>query len=139
MLARLVYKSRAHAKLSMDLRDILASSQKNNPALGLTGALCFLDGVYLQYLEGEESNLMGLYKRIKSDPRHKDSVVLERSHITERAFPTWSMALVTWSDETQSIFREATGLRELDLYATDPIAAAPMFREFAASSNWLVV
>jgi len=52
-MIRLIYVSKALQRLPLDLKEILAVSMTNNAQKGITGALCVLNGVYLQYLEGE--------------------------------------------------------------------------------------
>lgn len=138
MLTRLIYVSRALSPLPLDLKDILASARKNNGGLGLTGALCFLDGVYMQYLEGEQEIIDTLYLRIRDDSRHSQVRMLERRKIQERVFPTWSMALVTWNDDVRAIFEKHSPGQKLDLHAAEPAAAATMFKAFAVTSNWMV-
>ncbi len=138
MFTRLIYVSRALSPLPLDLKDILASARKNNPGQELTGALCFLDGVYMQYLEGEEALIDSLYLRIRDDHRHSDVRLLDRRRIEERSFPSWSMALVTWNDELRALFEKHSPGQKLDLHATEPGAAAAMFNEFARTSNWIV-
>ncbi len=138
MLTRLIYVSRALSPLPLDLKNILASARKNNEGLGLTGALCFLNGVYMQYLEGEQETIDMLYLRIRDDRRHSEVRMLERCNIEERTFPTWSMALVTWNDEIRAMFEKHSPGQRLDLHAAEPATAAAMFEAFAATSNWMV-
>ncbi|MDO9402772.1 MAG: BLUF domain-containing protein [Polaromonas sp.] len=138
-MIRLIYASRARQALPLDLKDILAVSRRKNLKANITGALCFLDGVYLQYLEGETFGLEDLYRKIIKDPRHSDARLLERKKITERLFNSWSMALVTWDDQTRAIFEAFNGQIQPDLHAIDPLNAAVTFEALARSSNWLEV
>ena len=43
---------------------ILRKSKANNPALGVTGVLCFSEGIFLQVLEGGRSAVNQLYNRL---------------------------------------------------------------------------
>ncbi len=92
-MIRLTYISTARA----DLDDaasaaLLATSQRNNRRVGLTGLLLF-DGVrFLQALEGEESALLATFARIKADPRHRACVELGRADVDARGFGEWDMA-----------------------------------------------
>ena len=135
-LIRLIYVSRSRERLPLELRNILAVSRKNNPVAGITGALCFLDGIYLQYLEGEAITLENLYRKIILDPRHSDARLLERKRITERLFKSWAMALMTWDEQTKAIFGAFNNQAEADLHAIDPQHAAVTFETLARSSNW---
>jgi len=92
MLKRLVYASGATDAVGIDLAAILDQSRQANTDLNVTGVLCFLDGVYMQYLEGDEATVEELFGRIRSDPRHCDIAPLERRAVPRRMFPGWTMA-----------------------------------------------
>lgn len=52
MLVQLTYASHATQTLGpADVKDILQTSQRNNAAVGVTGALCLANGIFLQQLE----------------------------------------------------------------------------------------
>ena len=68
-----------------------AASKANNPALGITGVLCFSEGIFLQVLEGGRSAVNRLYNRIAADPRHSEVELLCYEEIGERRFAGWSM------------------------------------------------
>lgn len=138
-MIRITYVSRARSKLPLDLKDILAVTRPNNTRLRVTGALCFLDGAYLQLLEGERDAVQKLYQVIKDDPRHSDAKVLTHTSITERVFPNWSMALLTWNEETRDIFLRHNPGAGVDLYAANPATVERMFVELGRSSNWQAV
>ena len=73
------------------LDDLLTSARRNNALMGITGLLLFIDGGFLQILEGEERAVRELYARIANDPRHRDlRLMLDRENPC-RAFPDWSM------------------------------------------------
>ncbi|RYX97593.1 MAG: BLUF domain-containing protein [Comamonadaceae bacterium] len=138
-MIRLIYVSRSAERLPLGLRDVLETSRKNNLRMNITGALCHLDGVYLQYLEGDTVVLEDLYRRIISDPRHVDARLLERKRISERLFSEWSMALVTWDVQTRAIFNAFNLTPDLDLYQMEPGQAALTFEALSRSANWLRV
>ena len=139
MLHRIIYVSRASAPLPLELKDILAWSRKNNRVLRVTGAMGFIDGLYLQCLEGEASIVNTLYKRIEEDSRHSEPKILESKPISERAFPGWSMGLLTWNDETKKIFEKFNPSGPLDLYAADAATVDSLVRSLAASANWMAL
>ena len=65
MLVRLMYASRATSTpADADLAAILRISREHNPAEGITGLLCFTDGVYVQVLEGGRDAVNARYKHI---------------------------------------------------------------------------
>ena len=45
----------------------------------------------MQVLEGEESVVLGLYSRIKRDPRHRGVLTLLQGPVPDRQCPDWSM------------------------------------------------
>lgn len=136
MLIRLVYASRAVAQFDEDLPDILAWCHDHNPSLGVTGILCSLDGVYMQYLEGEAAIVTQLFEQIRVDKRHYDATVLERREIAQRSFPAWSMKLLKWDERNTAIFRSFSPGANLDLYASDPSTAAPLIRAMIRAPDW---
>lgn len=131
---RLIYASRVNAPI--DIKALLKQAQKNNPALGITGGLAVLDGVVLQYLEGEAEAVESLFARILPDVRHADVMVLERRAVPRRMFGDWSMAMLAWTEGTKQIFRSFSPGIALNLYDTDPTTAAPLFRAWAATEDW---
>ena len=65
MLIQLTYASRATDRLGpTDIKEILAASRRNNTPLGITGALCIHNGIFLQILEGDRQAVSTLYHRI---------------------------------------------------------------------------
>jgi hypothetical protein len=136
MLIRLIYASRARADALQDLDGILEWSRSYNPRAGITGVLCLLDDTYMQYLEGEEADVAALFASIRKDVRHRDPTILDRRGIPQRAYPTWSMAILEWDDRTRAIFRSFSPGTHLDLYASDPTTAAPLVRALTRSIDW---
>lgn len=112
----LLYRSRARAGLlAPDLNRIMASAQGRNPTLGVTGLLLYGElevvpgapGEFVQWLEGSEDAVEGLYRLVADDPRHTDVEVLGRGPLPElapdvartgpgrdRLFGDWDMGLV---------------------------------------------
>ena len=136
MLVRLIYVSRI-ADCPLGVFDILKHARPANAVLGITGGLVELDQVFLQYLEGEESVVDVMYGKILKDPRHTDIKLLERRAIKLRAFSGWRMALLRWNPDSKAIFYSFSPGARLDLYATDPSTAAPLFRALAKAECWL--
>jgi hypothetical protein len=72
------------------LDDILAASRRNNAPAGITGMLLYVEGGFMQVLEGEEEAIAAVYARICNDKRHWNAqVLLDRQ--APRAFGDWSM------------------------------------------------
>ena len=110
MLFRLIYSSEAKPDLSTaDLEEMLAESRIRNRAHGITGVLVFVDGAFLQILEGEKDDVLALMGRIERDPRHRGIKVFHEEDIDARAFASWSMAYLTPSAEELSRWAELDG------------------------------
>ena len=139
MLFRIIYVSQANTPLPLELKDILISSRKNNRVMRVTGAMGFIDGLYLQCLEGEEDVINTLYKRIAEDPRHSAVKTLVSKPIFDCAFSGWSMGLLTWNDETKKVFEKFNLLDPHDLYAANPETIDSLVRSLTASDNWMVL
>ena len=102
-LIRIAYCSRSRlagsrAEIESQIRRILSTARLNNRELGLTGALTFNERFFAQVIEGMAGDLVPLFDRIRSDPRHGDVRVLARNKIGSRMFPQWSMAYASASD-----------------------------------------
>ncbi|QLG88727.1 BLUF domain-containing protein [Chitinibacter bivalviorum] len=98
MLVRLIYASRAAGDVNAELLDaILRSSRQNNPAIGVTGVLCYSGGMFVQVLEGSRSAVSSLYNVIVRDPRHEKVELLHFEEIVERHFSGWTMGQVNLS------------------------------------------
>lgn len=82
------------SSLQQELKTILLSSQRNNPPLGVSGALIFNYTYFAQVLEGDRKAVTETFCRIARDPRHTDIVILEAKPINERLFEEWNMAFV---------------------------------------------
>jgi hypothetical protein len=136
MLIRQIYVSRSLNRSELDLGAILDWSRRVNGELDVTGVLLYLDEVYMQYLEGEESAVDALFASIRADSRHQTVVPLDKREIKHRAFPEWAMALLEWTPETKAIFYSFSPGAHLDLYAGDPETAAPLLRALSRAPGW---
>lgn len=92
-----------------DLAEMLAESRIRNRGRGITGVLVFVEGVFLQILEGEKDVVLNLMETIKRDPRHHGIKVYRERETDERAFASWSMAYLSPSAEEVSRWAELEG------------------------------
>ncbi len=137
MLIRLIYASRTKNVGPMDVKDILDSSRRNNRSIGVTGALCLSNGIFLQCLEGERAAVNTLYHRILLDSRHTDPAILDFVEIHKREFGVWSMGLVSSIAENQALFLKYSPGAEFDPYGMSPLALREFFSELQANTRWL--
>jgi len=106
---RLVYYSAnrltgSAAEVEAEIGQILATSRRNNDAVGVTGALLFSDGLFAQVLEGPQAVVEATFERIQRDDRHGDVQLLEFTAIDERSFQAWSMGYVHRTGADRVIF-----------------------------------
>ena len=91
-LLRLTYASRAADWLTRDdLRAIAESAQRHNRARGLTGLLLYVEGDFLQVIEGPGAAVERLFETIEADARNQWVTRLATERILRRAFADWSM------------------------------------------------
>ena len=90
-MRQLLYASNTSRNVSDTvLGDILAASRRNNAAAGVTGMLLYVEGGFMQILEGEDAAVTAVYDRIAQDKRHWNTqLLLDRQ--APRAFGDWSM------------------------------------------------
>jgi hypothetical protein len=92
MLSHLIYVSnRLQNCTEAEIEKILNACKKNNVKYDVTGVLLYSDSKFVQYIEGEYTEIMGLYDKIKGDKRHSNPVLLTSAPIQSRSFPSWQM------------------------------------------------
>lgn len=134
MLVRLLYASRAVQALSeADLSTILKQSREHNPAEGLTGLLCYSDGVFMQVLEGGRDAVNARYKHIVSDTRHRDVILLSYEEVPERQFAGWSMGQVNLHRLNPALVLKYCDSTKLDPYGMSGRAVMALFQELVSS------
>ncbi len=133
MLSYLVYVSQRNSTCTQEEIDkILEACERNNNHTDATGVLLYSETKFIQYLEGDYKNIIGLYDKIKKDPRHKNVVMVQMGQTEKRLFPSWQMGSKKFSEnkidfktgmsnEDSAIFRnilngkEQTGNQSLNL------------------------
>lgn len=135
MLIRLLYASRALPAVDHEeLVAILRKSKANNPKVGITGVLCFSEGIFMQALEGGRNAVSALYNRIANDTRHKDVVLLSYEEIAERRFAGWSMGQVNMSRLNPALLLKYSECARLDPYAVSGKVSMALFDELVATA-----
>lgn len=95
-LHRLVYISSAIPDLKhSQIQNLVDTSCHNNDKFQITGLLLFVEGNFMQVLEGSREHVLQLYENIKIDSRHTNLITMLSETITERMFPDWSLAFRT--------------------------------------------
>ena len=136
MLVRLMYASRATETVRPEvLNAILKKSTHNNPAVGVTGVLCFSGEIFLQVLEGGRGQVSKLYNRIAQDPRHQEVVLLSYDEIDERSFAGWAMGQVQMAGLNPALLLKYSASATLDPYALPGRASLALFDDLVATAS----
>ena len=135
MLVRLLYASRAVDVSPAAIENILTQSRQYNPTCGITGILCYGDGIFLQAIEGGRTAVSELYGHIQRDARHKDVVLLHYEEIAERRFGGWTMGQVNLARINTSIVLKYSEKPELDPYAVSGEVSLALLEELMATAS----
>jgi hypothetical protein len=136
MLVRLMYASRAVPAVDQEeLLAILKKSKSNNSKDGVTGVLCFSEGIFLQVLEGGRNPVNRLYNRITRDSRHSDVVLLNYEEVDERRFAGWSMGQVHMGRLNPALLLKYSETAKLDPYAVSGKVSVALFDELVATAS----
>jgi hypothetical protein len=136
MLVRLLYASRAVPAVDQEeLLTILRQSKARNPEHGITGVLCFSEGIFLQVLEGGRSAVNALYNRIAADPRHTQVELLSYQEIGERRFAGWSMGQVNLARLNRALLLKYSATAALDPFSVSGEVSMALFEELVATAS----
>ena len=114
MTYQTIYFSAASTPMQVEeLEDILEQAQSNNSSNGITGALVYIDGSFLQILEGEKARVQTLMQKISKDFRHETVTVLQEGEIAAAAFSEWKMAYVSATPEQVARWAGLSGTTQL--------------------------
>lgn len=121
----LAYRSRnlieqQTADSAAEIERLLQTSRARNLRLGITGALLFNEGRFVQILEGEKAAVLDVMESIKRDSRHTDIEVLPPRCVPERTFSQWSMAYIGEAPEDRACPRKFALGAKLDWTRTTP-------------------
>ncbi len=136
MLVRCVYASRAASPEDLSALDsILRQSRSNNGPRGITGMLCFAEGVFVQAIEGGRSEVSRLIGAILRDPRHHDMEIVSFEEISERQFGGWTMGQINAADVNGALILKYSQTAKFDPFSCGAAATMAILREIAASGN----
>jgi hypothetical protein len=97
---QIIYSSKSATPMQVDeLEDLLEQARHRNAEKGITGALVYVDGAFLQILEGEFQPIKELMGKISRDFRHETVSVLQEGAIPSGSFSDWEMAYVSATRE----------------------------------------
>lgn len=131
-----MYASRAVPEVNQEeLVAIVRKSKANNPAVGVTGVLCFSEGIFLQVLEGGRGPVNALYNRIAADPRHTQVELMAYEEIGERRFAGWSMGQVNLSRLNPGLLLKYSEKASLDPFSVSGQVSMALFEELMATAS----
>jgi hypothetical protein len=134
MLVRLLYASRAKVAISdQEMIAILKKSREHNPVEGITGLLCYTDGIFMQMLEGGRDAINARYNTIVRDVRHHDVILLSYEEIDDREFAGWAMGQVNLSRLNPALVLKYSETAKLDPYSMSGAALMALFHELVSS------
>ncbi|HTT13913.1 MAG TPA: BLUF domain-containing protein [Burkholderiaceae bacterium] len=110
MVYQMIYSSQANTPMSIvDLEEILVDARTGNEKRNVTGALVYIEGVFLQILEGEKETLQRLMKSIAADTRHSRVTVFHEGDADGPLFSNWRMAYVGATPEQMAAWAGLEG------------------------------
>lgn len=120
MTYQIIYSSESSVPMQLDdLEEILKHARSSNATKGITGALVFVEGVFLQILEGDRTSVRDLMAKISVDVRHQTVTVLREGEISSAIFSDWKMAFVSATSEQISKWAGLSGTTEIPEILTD--------------------
>lgn len=88
----LLYTSHATKEFSEhDLLQLLTQSRSLNKQNNITGMLLYLNGKFMQVLEGDQLTVEDIYSKIRKDPRHSRIITVIQGNSPGRIFSGWTM------------------------------------------------
>lgn len=136
MLVRMLYASRAAEPLTPAVVDaILAASRRNNPREGITGILCFSNGLFIQVLEGGRDAVSALFIKIAADARHAEIRILTYEDIAERRFGGWTMGEVNIDKVNPALLLKYAERAELSPFTCPGRATMALLEDLIATAS----
>jgi hypothetical protein len=109
---RIIYLSAAVQQLTdEEVNSLLIKSRLFNIQRDITGILLYIDGSFLQVIEGKKENVIDLYQKIKKDSMHKKIICVYNDQTEKRQFPHWSMGFCS---TTYVKLRKLSGFENFD-------------------------
>ena len=117
---QMIYSSESATPMQMDeLEEILEHARSSNAEKGITGALIYVDGVFLQILEGDMEAVQALMEKIAKDFRHETVTVLKQGAVDAAAFSDWDMAYVSATPQQVAEWAGLSGTTAIPEVLTD--------------------
>lgn len=103
MIFQLFYKSTVEVAVTVeDIQNIVVIAKERNSKSNITGCLVYFKNDFYQLLEGNEEDVLSLYKDIKKDKRYYHVTLLNQEKTEYRIFSNWNMALYYLDEKRNS-------------------------------------
>ena len=100
----IIYTSRPTKAFSeKELEDLLFESRAKNQQLGITGMMVYLNVMFIQLIEGDETAVNKLFASIQNDLRHAQVTTLFEGNIDQRHFPEFTMGFHSNSSAMENV------------------------------------
>ena len=131
-LSHVIYASRSTAEFhEHDIPELLKQVRVANAKHELTGMLLYINGAFVQVIEGQPQMVDAVMSSILRDKRHTQLTVIAKEPIVERQFEGWTMIHKTLDpmDAGELIcepgyFEAPSWVRQLDLIRAKKLLAA---------------
>ncbi|MCU0419561.1 MAG: BLUF domain-containing protein [Cyclobacteriaceae bacterium] len=122
-----------------ELKELLDKSRANNFKTGITGMMLYLEGKFIQVLEGEEAAVKALLAKIKKDTRHTKIATLLEGQLGQRLFNQWTMGFKNLSEAE---FTQVSGYQSPEVFfrqkaVTDDSHPVLIFLQLFFKKNWV--
>jgi Sensors of blue-light using FAD len=101
------------------LEAILLDARAGNNARDITGILVYVDGVFLQVIEGDREAVLQLMTSLGKDSRHSSIKIIHEAEIEERTFASWRMAYLDATPEQMAGWAELAGTTTIESILED--------------------
>ncbi|WP_052467158.1 BLUF domain-containing protein [Psychroserpens damuponensis] len=96
----IIYQSKANKNLQVSEIDaMLLKAKRFNKARHITGCIVYHNHQFIQIIEGEKSEIINLYAKIKKDSRHNSVLTLVETATTQTLWDDWSMAFYKFTGD----------------------------------------
>jgi hypothetical protein len=94
-----------------ELSALLMDARQRNRENGISGALLYADGNFMQVLEGPPESVQSTFGRICASSRHRGIIELYREGLPEREFADWHMGFRQLDAASYAPLRESLTTR----------------------------
>lgn len=101
------------------LEEILLDARAGNNARDITGILVYVDGVFLQIIEGDREAVLQLMTSLGKDSRHNSIKIIHEAEIEERTFASWRMAYLDATPEQMAAWAGLSGTATIESILED--------------------